>query len=122
MPGIELDSVSCVQKAQFNPASLTSTYQPINGANTQTTSTNIGFSDSVKIFQMYNPSTTISIDISFDGVTDHAFLPPMATLIVDWQASHADNLNSGNKYGMQGQIIYGKTAAHPTYIQMIGYR
>jgi hypothetical protein len=57
-------------------------------------------------------------------VNDHDFIPPMGTLIVDFQTNHYD----GGTYGTgtlnvrKGQIIYGKTASNPTYLQMIGYR
>lgn len=111
----ETDRVQCVLKSQFNPATLTGSYQALNGA---------GFSDTVKILKIYNPSTTVSIDVSLDGVNDHDFIPPGGTLIVDFQTNHYD----GPMYGMgtlnvaSGQILYGKTAAQPTYLQIVGYR
>ncbi len=111
----ELSCVQCVTKAVFNPASLTGTYQALNGT---------GFSDSVKIWKLYNGSTTVSIDISLDGVTDHDFIPPLGTMIVDFQTNHYD----GGTYGTgtlnlrKGQIIFGKTAESPTFLQIIGYR
>lgn len=111
----ELSSVQCVIKSVFNPASLTGTYQAMNGS---------GFSDTVKILKLYNGSTTVSIDISLDGVNNHDFIPPLGTLIVDFQTNHYD----GGTYGTgtlsvrSGQILYGKTAETPSYLQMIGYR
>ena len=111
----EFSFFQCVTKAEFNPASLTGSFQPLNGA---------GFSDDAKIMKIYNPSTTASIDISLDGVTPHDFIPPLATLIVDFQTNHYD----GGTYGTgtlkvrKGQILYGKTASNPTYLQIIGYR
>lgn len=111
----QFSAVQCVLKSAFNPASLTGTYQAMNGT---------GFSDTVKILKIYNPSSTISIDISLDGVNDHDFIPPLGTLIVDFQTNHYD----GGTYGTgtlnvrKGQILYGKTAASPTFVQMIGYR
>lgn len=103
-----------VTKAVFNPASLTGTYQALNGT---------GFSDSVRIWKVYNPSTTVSIDISFDGVTNHDFIPPLSTLIVDFQANRGADSTSGTgtKQFKSGQIIYGKTAESPTFLQIIGY-
>lgn len=111
----ELSRVQCVLKSQFNPASLTSSYQPLNGT---------GFSDTVKILKIFNPSTTVSIDISLDGVNDHDFIPPLATLIVDFQTNHYDGpiYGTGTLNVAEGQILYGKLAAHPTYLQIIGYR
>ncbi len=111
----ELDSVQFITKAVFNPASLTGTYQPLNGT---------GFSDDVKIFEMFNGSTTVSIDISYDGVNDHDFIGPLQAKIRDFQANHRDTANngSGTLYGRKGQIVWGKTAESPTFLQMIGSR
>ena len=111
----QFSSVQCVLKSVFNPASLTGTYQPMNVT---------GFSDDVKIMKIYNPSTTVSIDVSLDGVNNHDFIPPLSTLIVDFQTNHYD----GGTYGTgtlnvrNGQILWGKTAESPTFVQIIGYR
>ena len=113
MTGQELSSVSCVTKAVFNPASLTGTYQSLNGT---------GLSDDIKILKIYNPSTTVSIDISLDGVNNHDFIPPLATIIIDFQTNHADISGSGTKYMRQGQIIWGKTAESPSFLQIVGFR
>ena len=114
MATVELSSVQCVLKSVFNPASLTGSYQAMNGT---------GFSDTVKIWKLYNGSTTVSIDISLDGVNNHDFIPPLGTLIVDFQTNHDNQAaNNGIKNMRQGQIIYGKTAESPTFLQIIGYR
>lgn len=120
----ETSRVQCVLKAQFNPASLTGSYQPLNGSGTQSDASQVGFSDTVKVMKIYNPSTTVSIDISFDGVNDHDFIPPLATLIVDFQANHYDGpiFASGQWNVARYQILFGKTAAQPTYLQIVGYR
>lgn len=111
----ELSRVQCVLKAQFNPASLTGTYQALNGT---------GFSDTVKILKMYNPSTTISIDLSLDGVNNHDFIPPLGTIIIDFQTNHYVGPigGQGSLSLARGQIIYGKTAEAPTFLQIIGFR
>lgn len=111
----DLMQVQCVTKAVFNPASLTGSYQALNGT---------GFSDTVKILKLYNGSTTASIDISLDGVTNHDFIPPLGTLIVDFQTNHADSASfgTGTLNIRSGQILYGKTAESPTFLQIIGYR
>ncbi len=120
----ELSRVQCVLKAQFNPASLSGSYQVINGAGSQSNVSAVGFSDTAKILKIWNPSTTVSIDISLDGVNDHDFIPPLGTLIIDFQTNHYD----GGSYGTgtlnvaQGQLIWGKTAEQPTFVQIIGYR
>lgn len=107
-------SVQCVPKASFDPATLTGSYQSMNGT---------GFDDPVKIWKLYNGSTTVSIDISLDGVEDHDFIPPLGTLIVDFQGNHADSASfgTGTLRVRKGQIIWGKIAANPTYLQIIGY-
>lgn len=111
----ELDSVQFILKAAFNPASLTGSYQPLNGS---------GFSDDVKIFEMYNGSSTVAIDISYDGVNNHDFIGPLQTKVRDFQANHRDtgSFGSGTLYGRKGQIVWGKTAESPNYLQMIGAR
>ena len=120
----ETSRVQCVLKAQFNPASLTGSYQALNGAGTQSDASQVGFSDTVKVMKIYNPSTTVSIDVSFDGVNDHDFIPPLGTLIVDFQANHNEGPTfSGGQWNVaKYQILWGKTAAQPTYLQIVGYR
>ena len=119
MSSQELSSVQCIVKTTFNPATLTGSYQPLN-----ITGGVAGTSDDAKILKLFNGSTTVSIDISLDGVTDHDFIPPQGTLIVDFQTNHSSETTSGSGtlYLRQGQIIYGKTAANPTFLQIIGYR
>lgn len=115
MPPVEdLMSLQCVTKAEFNPASLSGTFQSMNGS---------GFDGTIKILKMFNPSTTVSIEISLDGVTPHDFMPPQGTLIVDLQTNHADSASygSGTLNMRRGQILYGRTAVNPTFLQMIGY-
>lgn len=111
----ELMSVQCVTKAEFNPASLTGSFQPLNGT---------GFSDTAKIMKLYNPSTTVSIELSLDGVTPHDFMPPLGTMIIDFQTNHDDSASfgTGTLNIRRGQIIWGRTAPNPTYLQIIGYR
>lgn len=111
----DLMSVQCVTKAEFNPTTLTGSFQAMNGS---------GFSDTIKILKIYNPSTTVSIDVSLDGVTAHDFIPPLSTLIVDFQTNHADSASygSGTLNVRKGQILWGRTAINPTFVQMIGYK
>ncbi len=111
----ELSSVQCVIKSQFDPSTLTGSYQSMNGT---------GFSDNAKILKLFNGSTTVSIDISLDGVNDHDFIPPGGTLIVDFQTNHysAPSFGTGTLNVRQGQIIWGKTASQPAWLQIVGYR
>jgi hypothetical protein len=66
----------------------------------------------------------VSIDVSLDGVNPHDFIPPLSTLIVDFQTNHADSASfgTGTLNVRKGQILYGKTAANPTFLQMVGYK
>lgn len=115
MAAEELSRVQASIKAQFDPSTLGATYAPMNGA---------GFSDAVKILKIYNPSSTVAIDVSFDGVNNHDFIPPLSTLIVDFQTNHYDGpiYSSGTLNVAKGQIIWGKTASQPTFVQIVGYR
>lgn len=112
--GSEIEPFRAVIKEEFDPASLTGSYQALNGT---------GFSDTVKIWKLYNGSETVSIDISFDGTNPHDFIPPLGTMIVDIQANHytTSPYGGGHKQFKKGQILYGKTASNPTYLQIIGY-
>lgn len=111
----ELMSVRAVPKAEFDLSTLTGSFQPMNGS---------GFSESIKILKIYNPSTTVSIDVSLDGVTVQDFIPPLSTLIVDCQTNHADSASfgTGTLNVRKGQILWGRTAANPSFLQIIGYR
>jgi len=111
----ELKRVQCVIKSEFDLSGLTGTYQALNGT---------GFSDSAKILKIYNPSATVSVDISLNSVDDHDFIPPLSTLIVDFQTNHKDDSSygSGTLNVAKGQILYGKTASNPTFLQIIGYK
>jgi len=103
-----------IPKVEFDPASLTGTFQPLNGS---------GFDDSIKVWKLYNGSTSISIELSFDGVTAHDFMPPLGTCIIDFQTNHdaESSFGSGTKAIRKGQIIWGRTATNPTYLQLIGF-
>lgn len=111
----ELSCFQCITKAEFNPASLTGTFQVMNAT---------GFSDDIKIYKLFNGSTTVSIEISYDGVTVHDFMPPMGTLIVDFQTNHSNygGNNQGTLNGRRFQLVWGRVAPNPTFLQMIGYR
>lgn len=106
--------VTAVTKSEFNPASLTGTFQALNGT---------GFTDTVRIWKLYNPSLTVSMDLSFDGVTAHDFIPPLGTVIIDFQANHdaTASFGTGVKKLKKGQIVYGRTATNPTFLQIIGF-
>lgn len=110
----ELSSFQCITRAVFNTASMTGSYQALNGT---------GFSDDIKILKIYNAGTQ-GIDISYNGVTDHDYFPAGATLIIDLQANHSDNssYSSGTLNGRKGQIIYGKGTAGTGNLYIIGYR
>lgn len=110
----ELSSFQFITRAVFNTASMTGSYQAINGS---------GFSDDIKIFIFYNGGTQ-GIDISYDGVTDHDFWPAGATRIVDLQTNHQNTASdaSGTLYGRKGQMIWGKGTAGTGNVYIMGIR
>lgn len=110
----ELSSFQAIANASFDLTNLTGSFQPLNGS---------GFSDDIKVLEIFNGGS-VGVDISFDGVTKHTFWPAGATLIIDFQANHADNSSngSGTLNGRKGQIIWGRTSTTSTHLQMSGYR
>jgi hypothetical protein len=115
MSNAELQSVQGILKSQFDPSTLSGSFVALNGT---------GFADNAKIMKMFNGSLTVSIDLSFDGVNPHDFIPPQGTVIIDFQTNHADGpiYGTGTWVVRQNQIIYGRTATQPTWLQIIGYR
>lgn len=114
MSNVELDTFQAIISADFDLTTLTGSFQALNGS---------GFSDNIKLLKIYNGSG-VGVDISYDGVNKHDFWPSGATIIFDFQTNHNDNppYGSGTLYGRAGQIIYGRTAVHPTFLNMSGYR
>jgi hypothetical protein len=111
----DLSSFTCMVAESFDPTTLTGTFAPINGT---------GFSTDIKLIKIFNPSTTIGIDVSYDGVNKHDYWPPGATIIIDLQANHADNsaYGAGTLYGRMGQIIWCRTSSTSAQVQIAGYR
>lgn len=114
MTGDEVDFVSCIPNASFDLATLTGSFQPLNGA---------GTSDNIKQLVIFN-GAAVGVDISYDGVTKHDFWPAGATIVLDFQTNHAGNppYGSGTKYLRSGQVIWGRTSTTSTFLQMSGYR
>jgi hypothetical protein len=110
----DLSSFQCINAASFDLSTLTGSFQSLNGT---------GFSDDIKLLKIFNGSTT-GVDISYDGVNKHDYWPPGATIIIDFQANHADNsaYGAGTLNGRKGQIIYGRTSTTTTQLQIAGYR
>jgi len=76
------------------------------------------------MLKIYNASN-VGITISYDnGVTDHDFIAPVSTFILDIQANHADNsaYGSGTLNGRTGQIIMGKGSAGTGNLYISAYR
>jgi hypothetical protein len=111
----DLNSLTATTLSIFDPATLTGSYQALNGT---------GFTDAVKMLKIYNGSTTQGILISLDGVTDHDYWPPGATLIIDCQANHSDQSSFGQGVlnVRLGQIIYGKLPVSQTVLFITGYK
>lgn len=112
--GAELSSVNCIPIIAFDLSTLTGSFQSLNGA---------GNADDIKQMTIFN-GYTAGVDISYDGVNQHDYWPPGATIVLDFQANHADNsaYGSGTKYLRKGQIIWGRTGTNPTFLKVAGYR
>lgn len=111
---MDLSSFEAIPAVSFDTSTLTGSFQALNGS---------GFDDDIKILKIYNGSTN-GVDISYDGVNKHDYWPPGATLIIDFQANHADNsaYGAGTLYGRKGQIIWGRTTSTSTQLQIAAYR
>ena len=110
--------------AVFDMTTLNGSYQVLNGAAQQPTTSSVGFQYDIKILKIYNDGDT-GIQISYDGVVPHDYLPSKGTMIIDLQANHADNsaYGSGTKNGRQGQLLYGLgSAATSGNLYISGYR
>jgi hypothetical protein len=110
----DFSSFQAITANSFDLTTLTGTFQSLNGS---------GFSDDIKVLKIYNGSG-VGVDISFDGVNKHDFWPSGATIIIDFQANHANNsaYGSGTLNGRKGQIIYGRTSTTSTQLQIAGFR
>ncbi len=111
---MEVNFFECIPRAVFDTSTLTGSYVSMNST---------GFADEIKVFKVFNGST-VGIDVSYDGTTDHDYFPSGATLIVDLQSNHACNsaYSSGTKTGRKGQIVYGKGSAGVGNLYIIGYK
>jgi len=103
-----------IPAAQFNPASLSGTFQPIFTA---------GFADSIKIMTVYNGGT-VGIEVSFNGSDLHALWPAGATLVIDLQTNHADNseYGAGTLNGRKGQNVWVRTSTSSSLLTVGGFR
>lgn len=128
----DLDSFQCIEMAVFDAASLTGTYQAMNGAAQQTDTGVVGFQDDIKILKIYNDgSTGVTISYGATGSLTGAlvkqdYLPSKGTMIIDLQTNHKDfgTHGTGTLNGRKGQIVYGRgTASTPGLnVYITGYR
>lgn len=114
MSNPEQDWFQAITASQFNPASLSGTFQPVF-AN--------GFPDNIKIMEVYNGGT-VALDVSYNGTNLHAVWPAGATLIVDFQTNHRDNpsYGAGTLNGRAGQNVWVRTSVNPTWLTIGGFR
>lgn len=102
-----------IARTKFDSASLTGSYAALNGS---------GTTDTCRMIKMYNASN-VDVDISYNGTTDHDFLPVGGTMILDLQTNSDKTSGGDGKYVMKkSQIIYGKGSAGTGYIYIIGYK
>lgn len=114
MSSAELDTFQAITASQFNPASLSGSFQPVFTS---------GFPDNIKIMEVYNGGA-VAMDVSYDGTNLHAVWPAGATLIIDFQTNHNNNppYGSGTLYGRAGQNVWVRTSVNPTWLTIGGYR
>lgn len=114
MSSNEYDWFQAITASQFNPASLSGSFQPVFTS---------GFPDNIKIMHFFNGGS-VAIDVSFDGINLNLVLPASATLIVDLQTNHSDNppYGSGTLYGRAGQNVWVRTSVNPTWLTVGGIR
>lgn len=114
MSSPQADYFQAIPAAQFDPATLTGSFQPVFAS---------GFPDNIKIMTVYNGSA-VTVDVSYDGTTLHGQWPPGTTMIVDLQANHSGNppYGSGTLNGRVGQNVWVRTAVNPLYISIGGFR
>jgi hypothetical protein len=114
MSSAELDSMQPITAIQFNPATLTGSFQEIKLG---------GIGENIKIMTVYNGGS-VAIDISYDGTNLHAVWPAGSTLIVDFQTNHSCNPNygAGTLNVRAGQRIFARTSVNPTWLTIGGYR
>jgi len=114
MSNAEQPWFQAIPASQFNPASLTGTFQPVFTA---------GFPDNIKIMHVYNGGA-VAMDYSYDGVNLAGVWPAGATLIIDLQTNHSDAppYGSGTLNGRAGQNVWLRTSVNPTWLTIGGYR
>jgi hypothetical protein len=109
----EFNWFQAIPAGQFNGASLSGTFQPVFTT---------GFAHSIKVMTLYNGFTS-AMDYSFDGTNLAGVLPPGGTMVIDIQANHRDNSESGagTLYGKLGQNVWVRTSVNPTYLTVGGF-
>ena len=97
----------------FDASTLTGTFQAINGT---------GSTNPFIAFKIYNSSTSLVI-LSYDGVTEHDFVPPGSWFIFDAE-TNADGWgdgSGGHKSLPVGTIVYAKNSSNTDRLMMVGY-
>lgn len=117
-----LSRARMVEMSVYNTAGLTTSFAGMNLAANYTIYAGNGFQAPVKILQIYNASN-VGVTISFDGITQNAFMPALGTLIVDLQTNHYNSsaYGSGTLNIAIGQIIYGKGTAGTGNLYIMGF-
>jgi len=119
----DLSSFQAIEMAEYNTASLTSSYAGMNLAASYEIYTGDGFQKDIKILVLKNTSN-VGVTISFDGITRHDFIEAGGRLVLDLQTNHSNNssYSSGTLNGRQGQIIFGRGTAGTGSFYITGYR
>jgi hypothetical protein len=114
MSSPEFNWFQAIPASQFDPGTLSSSFQPIFPA---------GFPDNIKIMHLFNGGA-VAVDVSFDGVNLAFVWAAGSKMIVDLQANHKDNSESGagTLYGNKGQNVWVRTSVNPTFLTVGGFR
>jgi|AntAceMinimDraft_17_1070374.scaffolds.fasta_scaffold253421_1 hypothetical protein len=109
----EFDYVQHIPMITYNTAGINGTFASLNGT---------GFPTDIKLLVVYNGGTN-AVTISFNGVDDGHYFPPLSTFTFDIQTNHACNsaYSSGTKVARKGQIIFGKGTAGTGNLYIMGY-
>ena len=103
-----------IELVNFDASTLNASFQQINGTPT---------SDPCVAFKFYNSSANLVI-LSYDGVTDHDFVPPGGSFVLDCE-TNAEGFGDGaggHKSLPAGTKVFAKTSSNTDRLIFVGYK
>ncbi len=97
-----------IPRLVFDTSSLTTGYQTMDAD---------GLANEVQIFKMINDST-VAVDVSFDGLVDHEYIPAGGAFILDLTANAEGDLSA---FSLATQIFLKGSGAGVGNVYAIGY-